>query len=343
MVFVRNIQAMLSVSRNLSIWLSLGGLAFLLGMAVFFWRNTGQVVEPARDVVEIADAMAQGALDLPDLEQRGSAEISAMAQSLNIMKNFLRKSVAGILSAADRVAEAAREMSQNNNQLSQRTQDQAAAVDKTASAVEQMTSSVEQTAENARQANDLARETAATAKEGGAVVERTITAMQAVAESSKKISDIIDMVNEIAFQTNLLALNAAVEAARAGEAGRGFAVVAGEVRNLAGRSAGAAKEIQSLITESVTKVEQGNQLVADSGRLLGEIITKVQSVADTIGEISAATQEQAAAFTDVSNAVTQIDQGVQGNAALFEEAVETSQKMSKVAEELRAIMSRFKV
>jgi uncharacterized protein YoxC len=192
-------------------------------------------------------------------------------------------------------------------------------------------------------ANDLARETAATAKEGGAVVERTITAMQAVAESSKKISDIIDMVNEIAFQTNLLALNAAVEAARAGEAGRGFAVVAGEVRNLAGHSAGAAKEIQSLITESMTKVEQGNQLVADSGRLLGEIITKVQSVADTIGEISAATREQAAAFTDVSNAVTQIDQGVQGNAALFEEAVETSQKMSKVAEELRAIMSRFKV
>ena len=343
MVFVMDIGSILATARNFSLWLSLGGLVFLLALTLMFWRNTSQVVIPSLEVVEMADAMAEGALDLPDLEQRGSAEISAMARALNRMKDFLRQSVSGILAAADRVAGTAREISQNTNQLSQRSQDQAAAVEETASAVEEMTSSVEQTAENARQANELARETAVMAQEGGTVVERTVSAMAAVSDSSQKISEIIDVVNEIAFQTNLLALNAAVEAARAGEAGRGFAVVAGEVRNLAGRSASAAKEIQKLISESVAKVEQGNQLVAESGRLLEEIIIKVQAVADTISEISAATREQALAFNEVNKAVTQIDQGVQGNAAMFEEAATASEEMSAVAEELRALMARFKV
>ncbi len=343
LVFVMDIGSILATSRNFSLWLGLGGLVFLLALAFMFWRNTGQVVQPARKVVEIADAMAGGDLDMPDLEQRGSAEISAMARALNSMKNFLRQSVAGILAAADRVAGTAREISRNTNRLSQRSQDQAAAVEETASAVEQMTSSVEQTAENARQANELARETAVMARDGGEVVERTVAAMAAVSHSSQKISEIIDVVNEIAFQTNLLALNAAVEAARAGEAGRGFAVVAGEVRGLAGRSASAAKEIQKLISESVAKVEQGNQLVAESGRLLEEIIHKVQAVADTIAEISAATREQALAFNEVNKAVTQIDQGVQGNATMFEEAARASEEMAAVAEELRSLMSRFKV
>jgi methyl-accepting chemotaxis protein len=241
------------------------------------------------------------------------------------------------------VAESAEEINQGNQSLSDRTQQQASAIEETASALEEMTGSVKQNAGHAEDAHQKTRQTTKIAQEGGAVVERTVTAMSAVSESSKKIGDIIAVVNEIAFQTNLLALNAAVEAARAGEAGRGFAVVAGEVRNLAGRSANAAKEIQALITDSVAKVGQCNELVGESGRLLNSIIQNVLEVAGTVGEITEASREQAVGIEEVNKAVSQMDEAVQRNAALVEEAASSSENMAAAAGELSRQTSKFQL
>ncbi len=270
-------------------------------------------------------------------------EIGQVMGDVEQMNHNLSQTVHQVNLASLAVAQAAGDISQGNQDLNDRTQQQASAIEETASALEQLTGSVKQNASNARQANELARRTSEMAQQGGQAVERTVTAMRAVTESSKKISEIINVVNEIAFQTNLLALNAAVEAARAGEAGRGFAVVAGEVRSLAGRSSQAAKEIQTLITDSVAKVEQGNQLVAESGRLLGAIIGNVRQVADTVGEITAASQEQAAGIEEINKAVAQMDQAVQNNAALVEEAASSSETMVRAARDLRDSMEQFKV
>ncbi len=300
---------------------------------------------PIRRTAEIIKQAAQGdftaQLD-PAYRERGD-EIGQVARDLALMSDSLSSTVSEVMAAAETVATAAEEISQGNRDLSDRTQQQASAIEETASAVEQLTSSVRNNAGNARQANELSKKTAQMAKEGGAAVGRTVESMAAVTSASKKINDIITVVNEIAFQTNLLALNAAVEAARAGEAGRGFAVVAGEVRNLAGRSASASKEIQALISDSVNKVEQGNQLVADSGRLLGQIIDNVQGVADTVAEITSASQEQATGIEEVNKAVSQMDQAVQQNAGLVEEATSASENMASAANELRSLMRRFKV
>ncbi|MBI5522713.1 MAG: chemotaxis protein [Desulfarculus sp.] len=332
-------------SLNFSVWVMVIGLLVALALGVVIaWVITRSIMKPVLATVGCVGQAAQGdftfSIDKTMLE-RGD-ELGEMLRDVDKMADTLSVTVAESTVAAMTVATSSSEISQGNQDLSERTQQQASAIEETASALEEMTSSVKQNAHNASQANDLARRTAGMAQEGGQAVERTIQAMQAVTESSRKISEIINVVNEIAFQTNLLALNAAVEAARAGEAGRGFAVVAGEVRNLAGRSSQAAKEIQTLITDSVAKVDQGNELVAESGRLLGEIITNVQHVADTIAEITAASQEQASGIEEVNKAVSQMDEAVQQNAALVEEAASASENMAAAAEELSAQMRQFK-
>ncbi len=325
----------LMVSLCLSLLLS-------LIVAVIITRT---VVRPVRATSNALNAVADGdfTVSIPaEMLKRGD-EMGEMLGSVRKMCDNLSNTVSSVMEEANTVANAAVEISQGNQHLSEQTQQQAGAIEETASALEQMTSSVKNNAESAAQANNLARTTSQMAEEGGEVLTRTVQAMKEVTESSKKISDIINVVNEIAFQTNLLALNAAVEAARAGEAGKGFAVVAGEVRNLAGRSADAAKEIQALISDSVAKVEQGNHLVAESGDILGKIIVNVRNVADTIGEITSASQEQAAGIEEVSKAVNQMDQAVQQNAAFVEEAASSSESMSNSANAMRQRMSAFKV
>jgi methyl-accepting chemotaxis protein len=206
-----------------------------------------------------------------------------------------------------------------------------------------MSSNIKASAENAQKANQLSRKASEEAEQGGIVVNKTIGQMRAVSESSKKIANIINVVNEIAFQTNLLALNAAVEAARAGEQGRGFAVVAGEVRNLAGRSAEAAKEIQSLIKDSVEKIDAGNKLVEETGDTLKKIIVSVKEVGQTVSEISSASQEQSSGIDQVNKAISLIDEVVQQNASLVEEAAATSENLSGEAADLRKLTASFKI
>ena len=209
--------------------------------------------------------------------------------------------------------------------------------------MEEMTSTVKQTADNAGQANQLAMAARQQAEKGGAVVNTAVTAMSAINDASKKIADIIGVIDEIAFQTNLLALNAAVEAARAGEQGRGFAVVATEVRNLAGRSATAAKEIKALIQDSVAKVDEGSKLVDESGRVLEEIVSSVKKVTDIVAEIAAASREQSVGIEQVNKAVMQMDQGTQQNAALVEEASAASQAIVEQAQALNTMIARYKI
>jgi methyl-accepting chemotaxis protein len=326
--------------------ITLAGLLAALFVGIFFAViTTKKVTKPLKAAAKALGLASRGdfriKLDEKHL-QRGD-ELGDMMRDMQTMVGGLSSTVREVTQATDVVATSASEISLGTQDLSERTQRQASAIEETASAIEEMTSSVQHNAQNSRQANELARHAALTASKGGKVVEATVEAMAKVTESSKKISDITSVVNEIAFQTNLLALNAAVEAARAGEAGRGFAVVAGEVRSLAGRSASAAKEIKALITDSVEKVEQGNQLVGESGRILSEIIDNIQDVAETVAGITASTQEQAVGIEEVNKAVIEMDQVVQHNAALVEEAAGASQQMALAAEDLREQMGRFKL
>ena len=319
---------------------SLITIAGLLLSILFIRRIVSQLGGEPEEVIQIAEAVSKGDLALVMKNDRPEGSMYAV---LRHMVETLSQLVLGVKDSANVVALGTNEISQGNQNLSERTQRQASAIEQTASALEQMTASVKQNAIDSGEANNLAQKTAQMATQGGEMVDRTTVAMQAVTESSKKIGDIIDLVNEIAFQTNLLALNAAVEAARAGEVGRGFAVVAGEVRNLAGRSANAAKEIQELINDSIAKVEQSNELVGQSGQLLGKIISNVQEVADTIGRISNSSREQASGIDEINNAVAQMDESVQHNAALVEEAASASETMASTAEQLRDQMNQFTV
>lgn len=292
------------------------------------------------DTVEILDALAHG-----DLTKRISTEYQGMYDKLkrdaNATAEKLTEVIGRIEDSANTVTTGAEEIAQGNADLSQRTEEQASSLEETASSMEEMTSTVRQNADNARMANELAQEAESKASSGGDIVGKAVSSMAEINESSKKISDIIGVIDEIAFQTNLLALNAAVEAARAGEQGRGFAVVAGEVRNLAQRSAGAAKEIKDLIRDSVTKVEDGTSLVNQSGEMLSEIVEAVRKVTSTIADISVASEEQSSGIEQVNKAITQMDEMTQQNAALVEEASAAGESVSEQARSMKQLLSFF--
>jgi len=291
---------------------------------------------------QVMNALASGNLG-ETITGEFSGEFAELKLSVNSSIDRLRDIVSKIRDAGAQIESGASEIANGNTDLSARTEQQASSLEETASAMEEMTSSVKQNAENAREANKLASDACRQAEEGGLVVSNAITAMETIDQSSKKIADIISVIDGIAFQTNLLALNAAVEAARAGEQGRGFAVVATEVRNLAQRSAGAAKEIKGLIKDSVDRVKTGSKLVNDSGRTLAEITSAVKKVSDIISEIAAASQEQSSGIAQVSQAVTQIDEATQQNAALVEEATAASEAMSEQANRLTELVGFFHV
>ena len=272
-----------------------------------------------------------------------SGELRKMADSINALLANMTDMVGKVQSTAGEVSRGAEEIWQGNANLSQRTEQQSSTLEETASSMEQMTSTVKQNADNAGQANQLAIAARDQAEKGGTVTAKAVRAMADINESSKKIADIIGVIDEIAFQTNLLALNAAVEAARAGEQGRGFAVVASEVRSLAGRSATAAKEIKDLIQDSVRKVADGSVLVTQSGQTLEQIVAAVKKVSDIVAEIAAASREQSSGIEQVNKAVMQMDQMTQQNAALVEQASASSQSMADQARSLNEMMARYRI
>ena len=268
---------------------------------------------------------------------------SSMLAAMRDMEQQLTSIVRGIKGSSDTIASAAQQIAAGNADLSQRTEQQASSLEETASSMEELTGTVKQNAENARQANQLAAGASNVAVKGGEVVNQVVSTMSSINESSKKIADIIGVIDGIAFQTNILALNAAVEAARAGEQGRGFAVVASEVRTLAQRSAAAAKEIKTLITDSVNKVGQGTRLVDEAGKTMGEIVSSVKRVTDIMAEIAAASEEQTSGIEQVNQAIVQMDQVTQQNAALVEEAAAAAESMQQQSQHLIKAVSTFKL
>ena len=270
-------------------------------------------------------------------------EVGQLMYALRFSQAKLRTAIGRVRESSDVLIKSASEIASGNADLSQRTEEQASSLEETASSMEEMTSSVNQSADNAHQANQLSSEAGSQAAQGGTVVKKAVVAMSEISTASKKIADIIGVIDEIAFQTNLLALNAAVEAARAGEQGRGFAVVAGEVRTLAGRSAEAAKEIKDLIQDSVVKVEQGTNLVNESGKTLEEIVNSVKKVTDIVSEISASSQEQASGISEVNTAVMQMDQMTQQNSALVEQSAAASLMMEEKTKVLAGLALQFRL
>jgi len=294
------------------------------------------------ETMRVMEHLSKGELT-QQMQGEYQGPFAKLKEAVNGSISNLFNMVNEINSASANLASGSSEIAQGNADLSQRTEEQASSLEETASSMEEMTSTVKQNSDNARQANQMASEARGQAEKGGAVVQNAIAAMAEINTSSKKIADIIGVIDEIAFQTNLLALNAAVEAARAGEQGRGFAVVAGEVRNLAQRSAGAAKEIKSLINDSVEKVDEGSKLVNESGSTLSEIVAAVQKVNDIISEIAASGEEQSSGIEQVNKAVMQMDEMTQQNAALVEEAASASESMEEQAKGLIRLMEFFNI
>ena len=311
----------------------------LLSFAVYIERLLKRRIAASQAVAErVRDGdLTQAVVDT------ARDEFSPLLAAMGSMQTSLTRIVASVRGNADSVATASAQIAQGNRDLSSRTEDQASTLEETAASMEQLGATVNQNADNARQANQLAQGASSVAVKGGEVVGRVVETMQGINESSRKISEIIAVIDGIAFQTNILALNAAVEAARAGEQGRGFSVVAGEVRSLAQRSAEAAKEIKTLITTSVERVEQGTALVDQAGATMRDIVSAIQRVTDIMGEISSASTEQSAGVAQVSEAVTRMDQATQQNAALVEQGAAAAESLRQQAQQLVEAVAVFKL
>ena len=307
--------------------------------AIAFSRT---VVNPLDNAVRVSQAVASGDLTVARQVQ-GKDEIALLLNALHDMQISLSHVVSNVRSNADSVAAASTEIAQGNNDLSARTEQQASALEETSASMEELSSTVQANAENARTANQLAVSASTVAVQGGDVVAEVVTTMKGINDSSKKIADIISVIDGIAFQTNILALNAAVEAARAGEQGRGFAVVASEVRNLAQRSADAAKEIKTLIHASVERVELGTTLVDKAGATMSEVVSAIRRVTDIVGEISAASSEQSAGVAQVGDAITEMDQATQQNAALVEQSAAAADSLKVQAQQLVQAVAVFRL
>ncbi|MDM0084087.1 methyl-accepting chemotaxis protein [Variovorax sp. J31P179] len=328
-------------ARSFSLTLALGVLTVLIG-SLFAWLISRSITRPIDKAVKVAQTVASGDLSAR-IEIESRDETGQLMRALKEMNDSLVKIVGEVRTGTDTIATASGQIATGNQDLSSRTEEQASSLEETAASMEELTSTVKQNADNARQANQLAVSASEVAVKGGSVVSQVVDTMGSINASSRKIVDIIGVIDGIAFQTNILALNAAVEAARAGEQGRGFAVVASEVRSLAQRSAAAAKEIKTLIGDSVEKVEEGSKQVAEAGKTMEEIVDSVKRVTDIMGEITAASQEQTSGIEQINQAITQMDQVTQQNAALVEEAAAAAGSLQEQASSLVKAVGVFKL
>ncbi|MFD2754001.1 methyl-accepting chemotaxis protein [Comamonas terrae] len=319
--------------------LVLGSIAVGIALAVLIARS---IARPLQSAVQLAQRVAEGDLS-GKIEPHSTDEVGQLLQALKSMNTSLQRIVSEVRQGTDSIASASSQIAMGNQDLSSRTEQQASSLEETAASMEELTSTVQQNGANAQQANQMASAASQVAVRGGAAVSQVVQTMSAINDASRKIVDIIGVIDSIAFQTNILALNAAVEAARAGEQGRGFAVVASEVRTLAQRSAEAAKQIKQLIDDSVTKVQEGSSQVEEAGRTMDEIVLSVRRVTDIMGEISAASHEQTSGIEQVSQAVTQMDQMTQQNAALVEEAAAATDALRGQATALAEVVGFFKL
>ena len=317
-------------------------VAIVVALMAFSWYIGGLLKRRVAVSSNVAERVRDGDLTT-QVRDDANDEFTPLLGALKAMQDSLTSVVAGVRGNAESVSTASAEIAQGNQDLSGRTEQQAAALEETAATMEELSSTVRNNADNASQANQLAQGASTVAVQGGAVVNQVVETMKGINDASRKIADIISVIDGIAFQTNILALNAAVEAARAGEQGRGFAVVASEVRSLAGRSAEAAKEIKSLITDSVQRVEQGTAQVEQAGKTMEEIVTAIRRVSDVVGEISAASVEQSNGVAQVGQAVSQMDQATQQNAALVEESAAAASSLRQQAEQLVEAVTVFKL
>jgi methyl-accepting chemotaxis protein len=327
-------------SLEMTVWVATAA-SVLIAMVLGLWI-VRSITRPINQAVAVARAVAAGDLSV-EIRSQSKDETGLLLQALSDMQSGLVKVVGTVRSGSESVATASAQIAQGNQDLSARTESQASALEETAASMEELSSTVKQNADNAKQANQLAQSASSVAVQGGEVVAQVVDTMKGINDSSKKIADIISVIDGIAFQTNILALNAAVEAARAGEQGRGFAVVAAEVRSLASRSAEAAKEIKTLINDSVQRVGHGTTLVDQAGATMNEVVASIRRVTDIMGEISAASTEQSQGVAQIGEAVMQMDQVTQQNAALVEEMAAAANSLRGQAGDLVQAVAVFKL